>query len=213
VSFPVELAVRYLDAHCVVLDKAAGMLSVPGRGALAAGSLADRARAAWPDALVVHRLDMATSGLLLLARGADAQRALSRAFAVRTVAKRYVAVVAGLVEADHGSIDLPLAADWPRRPLQKVDAIAGKPSLTHFQVVARDSAARTTRLDLEPVTGRSHQLRVHLLAIGHSIVGDTLYAPPEVRDAAPRLLLHASWLRFPHPVGGEAVEVTSAPPF
>ena len=206
------------DEHLLVLDKPAGLLSVPGRGADKADCLSARVQAAWPDALVVHRLDMATSGLLLMARGAEMQRRLSKAFADRSVGKRYVAVVAGLLEAPEGAggwgvIDLPIAADWPNRPLRVIDKERGQTSTTRWRLLAHDREAGTTRVELEPVTGRSHQLRVHLLAIGHPILGDALYAPPDVAAAAPRLLLHASELRFAHPSAGAAMELSSAPPF
>lgn len=195
-----------------MLDKPAGLLAVPGRGADKQDCLSARAQALWPDALVVHRLDMATSGLFLMGRGAHMQRALSRAFAERAVDKRYEAVVDGRLGApgDTGVIDLPLAADWPNRPLQKV-APEGRPSTTRWRVMEGDG--RETRVALEPVTGRSHQLRVHLLAIGHPILGDALYAPPAVRDRAPRLLLHACALRLAHPASGEPLAFDSAAPF
>lgn len=201
----------YVDEHLLVLDKPAGLLAVPGRGADKQDCLSARAQRLWPDALVVHRLDMATSGLFLMGRGLAMQRRLSRAFAQREVHKRYVAVVAGCLEADAGVIDLPLAADWPNRPLQKVDARLGRPSSTRWRVQAR--LADRTRLELEPVTGRSHQLRVHLQAIGHPIAGDTLYAPPAVQALAARLLLHASLLRFAHPASGEPLAFDSPAPF
>ncbi|WP_119287818.1 RluA family pseudouridine synthase [Azohydromonas sediminis] len=201
----------HADDALVVADKPAGMLAVPGRGEHKADCLWARVRERFADALVVHRLDQATSGLVVFARGAAAQRALSRAFAAREVGKAYVAVVAGAVTGEAGEIDLPLAADWPNRPRQVVDRERGKPSLTRWRVLAR--GAGTTRLALEPVTGRSHQLRVHLMALGHPIVGDALYAPPAVADAAPRLLLHATRLAFVHPAGGGAVAFESPPPF
>lgn len=201
----------YVDEHLLVLDKPAGLLAVPGRGEDKQDCLSARAQRLWPDARVVHRLDMATSGLVVMARGPQMQRALSRAFAEREVAKRYVAVVAGRPSPDAGTIDLPLAADWPRRPLQKVDLAHGRPSVTHWRVLAREGP--DTRLELEPVTGRSHQLRVHLLALGHPILGDTLYAPPEVQARAPRLLLHACRLAFAHPATGDALVLESAAPF
>ena len=181
----------FADPWLLVADKPAGLLCVPGRGADKADCLASRVAAQWPDARVVHRLDMATSGLVVFARGAAMQRALSIAFAERRVHKRYVAVVAGAPAGEQGQIDLPLAADWPRRPRQRVDHQAGKPSLTHWQVLQRDAIAGTTRLGLCPVTGRTHQLRLHLAAIGHPILGDALYADPDRAAAAPRLLLHA----------------------
>jgi len=201
------LRVLHVDEACVVVDKPAGLLAVPGRGADKADCVAARVQAQFTDALVVHRLDMATSGLMLLARGAHAQRVLSRAFAERATHKRYVAIVHGVIAADEGEIDLPLIADWPNRPRQKVDPVHGRASLTRWRVLARE--ATRTRVELEPVTGRAHQLRVHLGAIGHPIVGDALYAP----DDAPRLMLHAAGLRFAHPTRGAPIEVTSPVPF
>ena len=206
-----SVVVLHVDDDCLVVDKPSGLLSVPGRGAHLQDCLATRVQAEFGDALVVHRLDMATSGLMLFARGINAQRQLSRAFAQREVHKRYVAVVHGRIDAEQGEIDLPLIADWPNRPLQKVDREHGKPSLTRWRVI--DAQADRTRLELEPVTGRAHQLRVHLLAIGHPILGDALYAPPEVRAASDRLLLHAAQLRFAHPVSGEEMTFESAVPF
>jgi tRNA pseudouridine32 synthase/23S rRNA pseudouridine746 synthase len=207
------LALVHVDAACLVVVKPSGLLAVPGRGADKKDCLAARVRVAFDDALIVHRLDMATSGLMLFARGASAQRRLSDAFAQRDVHKRYVAVVDGLVAQDSGEIDLPLIADWPNRPLQKVDAVAGKPSLTRWRVLERDPLQHTTRVELEPVTGRAHQLRLHLRELGHPILGDALYAPPAVQMRAPRLLLHASALAFVHPDGGAALQFDSAAPF
>ncbi len=203
----------YVDEHLVVLDKPAGLLAVPGRGEGKQDCLAARARQLWPDALVVHRLDMATSGLFLMGRGLTMQRRLGRAFEQREVEKRYVAVVAGALAADAGTIDLPIGADWPRRPAQKVDAAAGKPSMTHWRVLSRGTAPASTRVELTPVTGRTHQLRVHLQAIGHPILGDALYAPPEARAAAPRLMLHATRLALAHPGSGEPLSFDIPPPF
>jgi tRNA pseudouridine32 synthase / 23S rRNA pseudouridine746 synthase len=206
-----SLVVLHVDEACIVAEKPAGLLSVPGRGEHLQDCLATRVRAQFGDALVVHRLDMATSGLMLFARGINAQRALSRAFAQREVHKRYVAVVHGHVAVAEGEIDLPLLADWPNRPLQKVDHAHGKPSLTRWRLIG--TGADRTRLELEPVTGRAHQLRVHLRAIGHPILGDALYAPPEVLAGADRLLLHAARLRFTHPVSGAPIEIESVVPF
>jgi tRNA pseudouridine32 synthase/23S rRNA pseudouridine746 synthase len=162
------------------------------------------------DAKLVHRLDQATSGLMVFGRGLMAQRFLSRAFAERLVAKRYTAIVAGHVVADEGTIDLPLAADWPNRPRQQVDRERGKASLTRWRVLSRDAALGTSRLELEPLTGRSHQLRVHLLSLGHAIVGDALYAPAW---PAPRLMLHATALTIAHPIDGRALNFSSTAPF
>lgn len=191
----------YHDAHLLVFDKPAGLLSVPGRLPENKDSLALRAQAEFPDALIVHRLDMATSGLIVMARGAEAHRTLSIAFAERRVDKSYIAVVAGLVEADTGEVNLPLIADWPNRPRQMVDHEIGKPSLTRYRVLSRETDR--TRVQLEPVTGRSHQLRVHMMAMGHPIIGDEFYAPEAIRHLSPRLLLHAEHLTLPHPDNGD----------
>jgi len=213
---PAEPRVVYEDEHLLVVDKPAGLLCVPGRGLDKQDCLSLRVQASYPDALVVHRLDMATSGLMLFARSPAAQRDLSRAFAERRVAKRYVAMVAGDVAPPAhawGVIDLPIAADWPRRPLRKIDHLLGKASLTRWRVTARCSTRRATRLELEPETGRSHQLRVHLLALGHPILGDALYGLPEVQAMAPRLLLHATRLTLKHPVSDQALQFASAADF
>lgn len=204
-----ELRVHHVDSDVLVVDKPAGLLAVPGRGEAGLRNLAALVQAGHADALVVHRLDMATSGLMLFARGAAAQRTMSIAFAERRVAKRYVAVVEGELAEDAGEIHASLGADWPDRPRQKIDLVRGKPALTRWRVLQRLPGA--TRVELEPVTGRSHQLRVHLQWLGHPIRGDALYAaqPPN----APRLLLHASELAFAHPASGVAMRFASEPPF
>ena len=207
----------HVDDDVVVVAKPAGLLSVPGRGADRADCMASRVQARFANALIVHRLDMATSGLLVFGRGAEVQRALSMAFAGRDVHKRYEAVVHGLVQPEQGEIDLPLITDWPRRPRQMVCFDRGKPSLTRYRVVARDVGQGTTRVSLEPVTGRSHQLRVHQMALGHPIVGDPLYGPDSVRPcdevAAWRLHLHAAELALPHPRDGRPMAWSSPVPF
>lgn len=202
--------VVYADDALLAIDKPAGLLAVPGK--LEPDDCASvRVRRRYADALVVHRLDQPTSGLMLFARGAAVQRALSAAFERRAIDKRYVAIVAGCIDVDAGTIDLPLCADWPNRPRQIVDrGERGKPSSTRFRVLERHE--RTTRVELQPLTGRSHQLRVHLAAVGHAIVGDALYAPPEVA-AAPRLMLHAAALRLAHPRTTRPLELRSDPPF
>jgi tRNA pseudouridine32 synthase/23S rRNA pseudouridine746 synthase len=176
-----EPAVVYADDTLLVIDKPSGLLAVPGRGADKQDCLSARVQTRYPDALIVHRLDMATSGLMVMARGAAAQRELSKAFAARAVSKRYIAVVDGRLQAPPegwGMIDLPIIVDWPNRPLRIVDHAHGKPSLTRWRVLVHDETASNTRVELEPVTGRSHQLRVHLRELGHPILGDALYAPP-----------------------------------
>ena len=195
-----DIRLVHVDPDLLALDKPSGLLSVPGRGPDKADCAWARLRALHPEALVVHRLDMGTSGLLLFARHLPAQQRLSRAFEQRQVHKVYEAVVAGLVADDGGEINLPLSCDWPNRPRQQVDhGPRGKPARTHWGVLSRDPAAGTTRLWLQPHTGRSHQLRVHLQALGHPILGDELYAPWPWVQAAPRLCLHARSLRLPHP--------------
>ncbi|MEO5658559.1 MAG: pseudouridine synthase [Polaromonas sp.] len=214
------VAVLHVDEHLLVLSKPSGLLAVPGRGEDKQDCLSRRvqAQAHYPDALIVHRLDMATSGLMLMARGLVMQRALSQLFERREVHKRYLAVVAGQLAPAPGPdgwglIDLPIVVDWPRRPLRIIDAERGKPSQTRWRSVSFDAAANSTRVELEPLTGRSHQLRVHLLALGHPILGDALYAPEAVQARAPRLLLHASALRFVHPVSGALLSFENSPDF
>ena len=199
----------------LVLEKPPGLLCVPGRGADKQDCLSARAQSRFHDALVVHRLDMATSGLLLMARGKPAQQTLSRAFAERRVHKTYVALVHGCPLApagDWGLIDLPIALDWPNRPRRIIHAENGKPSRTRWRPLPHAEPAYA-RVELEPVTGRSHQLRVHLMAIGHPIVGDPLYASVSGDAAQLRLYLHASELRFRHPVTAEPMAFTSPVPF
>lgn len=212
------LDVVFADAHLLVLNKPPGLLSVPGRGADKQDCLSGRVQARYPDALIVHRLDMATSGLLLMARSLALQRSLSQLFERREVHKRYTAMVNGQLKPaaspdGWGLIDLPIAVDWPRRPLRIIDAALGKPSQTRWRALEFDAAAHSTRVELDPLTGRSHQLRVHLQALGHPILGDALYAPEAVQAKAPRLLLHACALGFVHPATGERLAFDSPPGF
>lgn len=215
----------YSDDSLVVLNKPAGLLAVPGRGADKQDCLSRRVQQQYPDALIVHRLDMATSGLMLMARGAAMQRALSKLFENREVYKCYVAVVDGNMgdigklrpanlDANYWDvIDLPINVDWPRRPIRMIDHTHGKPSQTRWRAISFDAALNSTRVELQPITGRSHQLRVHLQALGHPILGDTLYAPPTVAVRAPRLCLHACALEFLHPVTGTRIRFESGPDF
>jgi tRNA pseudouridine32 synthase/23S rRNA pseudouridine746 synthase len=213
------LVVLHEDAALLVLDKPGGLLSVPGKGADKQDCLSARVQARSPDALVVHRLDMATSGLMIFARGLAVQRVLNQAFASRAVHKTYTAVVDGLLNPTRPAppgwqlIDLPIAVDWPNRPLRVIDPTLGKPSQTRWRVLSHDLSAQTTRIELQPITGRSHQLRVHLQALGHPILGDALYAPAPVQARSPRLLLHACALEFNHPVSGQALRFASTAPF
>lgn len=210
-----EFSVVYADDALLVLDKAAGLLCVPGKGEDKQDCLSSRVQQRHADARVVHRLDMATSGLLVMALGASAQRSLNDAFASREVRKRYVAVVDGLLGSPGANwevIDLPILLDWPNRPRRIIDP-QGKPSCTRWRVLQHNPAAQTTRLELEPVTGRSHQLRVHLQALRHPILGDALYGTPASQAKAARLLLHATRLELTHPVSRQAMVFTSDPPF
>lgn len=205
------LPVLFVDAHLIVLDKPSGMLSVPGKGPELQDCLASRVQLEYPDALVVHRLDRDTSGLLIMARGPAAQRELSRQFHDRQVVKRYLAVVAGCPADDSGRIDLPLRKDFDHPPRHMVDPKYGRPAVTQWRVVER--GFDRTLVELTPLTGRSHQLRIHLQAIGHPILGDKLYAPPDVLAMAVRLMLHASQLALAHPATAAPLEFISPCPF
>lgn len=207
------LDLGHVDESLIVVNKPEGLLSVPGRGDDRQDCMVHRVQQRFPDALTVHRLDMATSGLLVFARGEAMQRALSVLFQDRQVDKRYVAVVKGLLGQDHGEIDLPLSADWPNRPRQMVCMQRGKPSQTRYEVLARDLNQGETRVALTPITGRSHQLRVHMLALGHPMLGDPFYGDADSQVRAARLLLHAAALSLPHPQTGERMHWVSAPPF
>jgi len=209
-----DITLLYQDDALLVLNKPAGLLSVPGRGAEKQDCLSARVQAHFADALVVHRLDMATSGLLLMARSADTQRAINHLFANGMIEKRYVAQVAGLLEPDAmwRTIDLPIAVDWPRRPLRVIH-VDGKASQTRWRCVKQDAQRQSSRLELEPLTGRSHQLRVHMQALGHPILGDALYAAAQVQAMAPRLLLHACALSLRHPHSGTPMHWECPPDF
>ncbi len=199
------------DGRLLAFDKPSGLLSVPGIGPEKADCLVARAQEWWPGARIVHRLDRDTSGVIVLARDADTHRFLSIEFQERRVAKRYVAVVAGTVAGDQGEVDLPIRKDLDDPPRQRVCHEHGRPSLTRWRVL--DRAADRTRLEVRPVTGRSHQLRLHFTAIGHPILGDDLYGDARTRDAAPRLLLHAERLELAHPDDASPVVLSAPPPF
>ena len=203
----------YIDDSLLVIDKPSGLLSVPGRGEHKQDCALHRVQQDFPEALTVHRLDMDTSGILVLARGKAMERALSICFQQRQIYKRYEALATGQFVELNGEINLPLIADWPNRPRQMVSYELGKPSLTHYQVLEYLSVLNASRVSLEPVTGRSHQLRVHLQALGHAILGDNLYASSEVLAQSPRLLLHASALALPHPVTQQRLQLNCPVPF
>lgn len=206
----VPLAILHEDAQILIVDKPSGLLSVPGKGAHLADCLLTRVQAAFPDALLVHRLDRDTSGVMVFALTAHAQRHLGLQFEKRQVRKIYVARVAGRLAEASGVIDLPLIVDWPNRPLQMVDPENGKPALTEWRRLrVTDSESRVR---LMPKTGRSHQLRVHMKEIGHPILGDLFYATGPAREF-PRLMLHSQSLRLRHPDGGVGMTFTAPTPF
>ena len=186
---------------------------MPGRAAHKYDSQSVRVQAVYPHALLVHRLDQPTSGLMLFALNPAAQSVLGRMFQRREVRKEYIAVVAGRPEPSQGEVDLPLIADWPNRPRQRIDHDIGKPALTRYEVLEHDAGVATSRVRLLPVTGRSHQLRLHMAALGHPILGDELYADPATHARSPRLLLHAHRLRFAHPLEGRELVLESPVPF
>jgi len=201
--------ILYQDAAILVVDKQAGLLSVPGKLEGREDCLERRLRLAYPGTLLVHRLDCDTSGVMIFARNKAAQGFLGQEFEKRRAKKSYVARVYGTLNPDMGQVDAPLCADWPNRPRQMIDPINGRPAVTDWQVIGRETDA--TRVRLHPLTGRSHQLRVHMLSLGHPIIGDPIYA--EDMPEAPRLMLHAETLALHHPVSGEWVEFKAPVPF
>jgi len=208
---PAPVRIVFGDEHLLLIEKPDLLLSVPGRHPVNRDCMIDRLQRRVADALVVHRLDLDTSGIMLVARGKAMQGALSRLFQERRVDKRYVAWVSGEVRDDAGSVELPIARDWTNRPRQKICAREGKQALTHYRVLRRE--AGRSLLELHPVTGRSHQLRIHCREIGHPILGCDLYAPPGVLGSAARLMLHATRLAFVHPATERELVGHSPAPF
>jgi|TARA_B110000259_G_C13929834_1_gene368442 tRNA pseudouridine32 synthase/23S rRNA pseudouridine746 synthase len=204
------LDVVYLDHELLVVNKPPGLLSVPGRGALLADCLITRIQSEYPTALLVHRLDRDTSGAMVFALSANAQRHLGLQFEKRQIKKTYVARVWGQIEADTGTVDLPIIVDWPNRPKQMICHDTGRAAVTDWQVINRDRGE--TRVKLSPKTGRSHQLRIHMLALGHPILGDPFYGTLESQEAI-RLMLHSHRLRLRHPDGGEMMDFRAKLPF
>ncbi|TNE57712.1 MAG: RNA pseudouridine synthase [Alphaproteobacteria bacterium] len=201
----------YRDEDLLVLNKQSGLLTVPGKPRDHKDCLETRVQRVLPAALTVHRLDRPTSGLLVMGLGADNHRALSIAFQDRKTEKSYVAEVYGHLAEDEGLVDEPLATDWERRPMQRIDYERGRPSQTRWQVISRSE--RFTRVRLTPITGRSHQLRVHMQHLGHPILGDDFYATGAALEAADRLLLHAERLAFSHPRTGAWMSFEAPSPF
>lgn len=206
-----KFEIMYEDEDMLVLDKQSGLLSVPGRLPEHKDSLYKRILEDYPTAQVVHRLDMDTSGIIIMPLNKATLSHISKQFQARTVSKTYIADVYGTPENKNGSVDLPLIFDPPNRPKQKVCYETGKPSLTHYEVI--DQGEEFSRVKLTPVTGRSHQLRVHMLALGHPIIGDTLYAHDKALKLANRLHLHAHSLTLRHPSSEQILDFTSPVPF
>lgn len=204
------LVVLHEDHELLFVDKPSGLLSVPGKGAHLADCLLTRVQEAFPTALLVHRLDRDTSGVMVFALTPHAQRHLGLQFEKRQVKKSYIARVAGRLEPNTGTVDLPLIVDWPNRPRQKVCHETGRAAQTDWRVLR--ATEEETRVRLLPKTGRSHQLRVHMLALGHPILGDPFYASGVARDH-PRLMLHAEELRLRHPDGGKGIKIRAKSPF
>jgi len=204
------LVILHEDHEVILVDKPAGLLSVPGKGEHLADCLLTRVQAVFPTALLVHRLDRDTSGVMIFAATRHAQRHLGLQFEKRQTKKTYVARVWGEMAEKTGTVDLPLIVDWPNRPLQMVCHETGKPAQTDWRVVR--SGGGETRVRLMPKTGRSHQLRVHMLSLGHPILGDPFYATGVARDYD-RMMLHSETLQFRHPDGGKGMRITAAAPF
>ncbi|MFK7763510.1 MAG: RluA family pseudouridine synthase [Roseobacter sp.] len=204
------LSILHEDAEVLLVDKPQGLLSVPGKGPDLSDCLLSRVQTAFPDALLVHRLDRDTSGVMIFALTPYAQRHLGLQFEKRMTRKTYVARVWGIPTEKSGTVDIPLIVDWPNRPRQMVCHETGKSAQTEWRVLK--AQGDTARVRLHPKTGRSHQLRVHMLALGHPILGDPFYATGAARDF-PRLMLHSEELRFKHPEGGRSMKVRAQAPF
>jgi tRNA pseudouridine32 synthase/23S rRNA pseudouridine746 synthase len=207
-----KINILYQDDDLLIVDKPENLLTVPGRGEDKQDCLINRLLPEWPSARIVHRLDMATSGIVVIALHHQAQAAMSELFAQRKVSKVYIAIVHGKVDTQ-GEIDLPLLCDWENRPKQMVSMEHGKSAQTRFHLLQYDSNNDTSRIELHPITGRSHQLRVHMLAINHPILGDYFYAPIAIKNKSHRLLLHAHQLEFLHPITENPMHITSVLPF
>ena len=202
-----DINILYRDDDLLIVNKPAGLLTVPGKGPEKQDCMINRVLKFNPNARVVHRLDQGTSGIVMFPLNYQCLRLLTKQFEDRGIHKDYVAVVTGLMAEDRGEVQLPLICDWPNRPLQKVCFESGKAAHTRYTVLSRDTANNSTRVHLEPVSGRTHQLRVHMLSLGHPMLGDQLYSPPDIQAQAPRLLLHAQHIHLHHPISQLAIDV------
>lgn len=208
-----EVKIIYQDEHLLVVNKPEFLLSVPGRAPENKDCVITRLQEQFPEAMIVHRLDLDTSGLLIVPIQRAAMSHLARQFQERKIYKRYQAVVWGKIRESAGSIELPIISDWVNRPKQRIDFLNGKHALTHYRILHIDHGTQQSRIELNPVTGRSHQLRIHCREIGHPIIGCDMYAHAEALAASKRLLLHASDISFTHPESGEKINVHSPVPF
>lgn len=207
------IEILYMDDDLLIANKPSGLLTVPGKGPENQDCLHKRALGINPNARIVHRLDQATSGIVMFPLNYPCLKQLTHQFEARDIHKRYIAIVDGLVDADEGEVQLPLICDWPNRPRQKVCYEQGKSAHTRYRVLTRDLDNKRSRVQLEPVSGRTHQLRVHMLSLGHPILGDRLYAPEAVIAQSPRLLLHAQELWLTHPIARTPLQIQCTSPF
>lgn len=209
-----SIDILFEDEFLLVVNKPSGLLSVPGRGKEKQDCLITRIQKEYPTALIVHRLDMSTSGLMVIALGKEMERALSILFQNRKVDKKYIAVIDGEIKNKYGEINLPIITDWPNRPKQKVDFESGKKSKTFYTLISYDKKNDSSRVELIPITGRTHQLRIHLQSLNHAILGDELYAENEAVKKSERLLLHACRISFQHPCNKEKyIDILLEPSF
>lgn len=202
-----KLDILFQDNYLIALNKPSGLLSVPGRGNDKKDCMLSRLQLQYPESLVVHRLDMPTSGLILFALNKESQKQMGMLFEKKKIYKQYIAKVHGILKEKKGIINQPLITDWINRPRQKIDYKKGKPSQTKFTLISNDSKNYSSIVKLEPITGRSHQLRVHMSSLGHAILGDDIYGTVQTRNASPRLLLHAEKISFMHPITQKPINI------
>lgn len=202
----IKLEILYKDDDLIALNKPSGLLSVPGRGESKQDCLISRLQLEFPQALVIHRLDMPTSGILLFALNKEMQKRMGMLFEKKKIYKEYIAKVHGILGEKKGIINQPLITDWINRPRQKIDYKTGKPSQTKYTLLSTDNKNNSLVM-LQPITGRSHQLRVHMSSLGHAILGDELYGTSQTRNASQRLLLHAQKIEFIHPISNVKIHI------